>query len=304
MTNPIEVHSLSKLYRQSIMNSTEAVHDLSLSVERGMVYGLLGRNGSGKTTTIKIIMGLLHPSSGQVSMYGVDAWDPPVDVRRKIGYVSEKQILDPSARVQDLIKFCAGFYPQWNWEFCNAMMKQFLIPPARRVKELSHGTQRELALICAMGHRPELLVLDEPASGLDTVARREILDLLGAFVHEQGGSILISSHILTDLERIVSHVGIIHRGHLVLSGALDELKEHIQRVRIIFADDGYREVALSGQLRVQRSGREALATVKNLDPSELESFCRSTGARYELSPINLEELFIDTVEPALSETGT
>lgn len=295
--NPIVARDLSKRYRKG----NEAVRRLSFAVERGMVYGLLGRNGSGKTTTIKTMMGLLHPTEGSVSVYGVDAWDPPTDVRRRIGYVSEKQILDPSAKAMKFLKFCAGLYPAWDWAFCEELLNRFQIPRDRKISELSHGTQRQLALICAMGHRPELLVLDEPASGLDTVARRHILDILGAFVHEQGGTILISSHILTDLERIVSHVGILSNGEMVVSGALDDLKESIKRIRIIFPDDVTVPVSLKGQLRLQRSGREALVTVNAPDIAEVEALCRSRNATHEVQSVNLEELFIDAVEAEAKE---
>ena len=160
------------------MGNTIAVQDLNLRVRRGSIYGLLGRNGAGKTTAIKMLAGLIWPDRGSMKVNGVEPAQFTVQDRWKIGYVSERQVLNPSMRVDALIQFTSSFYPDWDSAACDRILNRFNIDPAKRIRALSLGMARQVAFILAMAQQPDLLILDEPAANLDVVARREFLDEL------------------------------------------------------------------------------------------------------------------------------
>ena len=211
--------------------SVTALQDLTLRIPRGSIYGFLGRNGSGKTTAIKILTGLIKPTSGSVEVLGRTPFEFTPEDRQKIGYVSEKQILPVNFRVGKLIAFCAQFYPQWDHELVRRLMERFRIDPRQPIAKLSQGTQRQVAFILALAQNPELLILDEPASSLDVVARREFLDEILALIRQEGRTVLMSSHILSDIERVADHIGILVDGTLKISEPLDELAETVKQIR-------------------------------------------------------------------------
>ncbi|MDR1145248.1 MAG: ABC transporter ATP-binding protein [Verrucomicrobiales bacterium] len=272
-----------------------ALNTLTLSVPRGGVYGLLGRNGAGKTTAIKIMAGLLRPDTGTVSVLGKDPFTfTPAD-RQRVGYMSEKQILPANYRVGALADFCAAFYPRWNRELVAQLLGKFNIGGRRKIKELSHGTQRQVAFILALAQRPELLILDEPAATLDVVARREFLDEILRLLRDTDGAatILISSHILSDLERIADHVGIIARGQVIVSEPLDELAESVRQIRFHSFRHGAGNFTYPGALRTVRGQDEVLVTVRLRDPAEPARVAARYAADHEVRNLNLEDIFYE-----------
>jgi ABC-2 type transport system ATP-binding protein len=284
----IETDQLSRSF-----GKTTALNDLTLRVPRGGIYGFLGRNGSGKTTAIKLLAGLIKPTSGSVKVLGKTPFDFTPEDRQRVGYVSEKQILPATFKVKNLVRFCAQFYPRWDHDLVARLMGQFKIDPKKRVGFLSQGTQRQVAFILALAQKPELLILDEPASTLDVVARREFLDETLDLIRDGGPTVFISSHILSDIERVADHIGILVDGRLAISEPLDELADTIKRVRFYGFTCDSKQIDLPNAFRTVRTKDEVLVTARLKSPDEVEQAARHFGARYEIINLPLEEIFIE-----------
>ena len=273
--------------------STTALSDLTLRVPRGGIYGFLGRNGSGKTTAIKIIAGLIKPTTGSAKVLGKTPFEFTPEDRQRIGYVSEKQILPGAFKVRSLAAFCAQFYPRWDHDLVTRLLGQFNIDPNKRVVTLSQGTQRQVAFILALAQRPELLILDEPASTLDVVARREFLDETLDLIREDGPTVFISSHILSDIERVADHIGILVDGKLAVSEPLDELADTIKRVRFYGFTCDPQQVTLPDAFRIVRSKDEVVITARLRNENEVAQAARDFGAQAEITSLPLEDIFIE-----------
>ena len=273
----------------------EALRGLTLRVPRGSLYGFLGRNGAGKTTAIKTIAGLLRPDSGTVRVLGADPFAFTPDERRRVGYVSEKQVLPAHMTVGALLKFTASFYPAWDHELVRRLVDRFRLGEKRKVAALSQGGQRQVAFLMALAQRPELLVLDEPASTLDVVARREFLDEVLDVLRQGGPTVFLSSHILSDVERVADQVGILADGVLRVSEPLDALKETVKRIRFHSFRNGAAEVSLPGAFRQSRSadGRELLVTARMADDGAAARAALDAGASYEVEDLGLEDIFVE-----------
>jgi ABC-2 type transport system ATP-binding protein len=216
----IEVSALTRHF-----GATTALNAVSLSLPRGAVYGLVGENGAGKTTLIKHILGLLKAESGSVRVFGLDPVGDPVGVLSRIGHLSEQNDLPGWMRVDELIRYSRAFYPAWDDAYAEELRQTFGLEPAARVKTLSKGQKARAGLLVALAHRPELLVLDEPSSGLDPVVRKDILGAILRTIADEGRTVLFSSHLLDEVEQVADHVTMISHGHIVLSAPLDTLTQ-------------------------------------------------------------------------------
>jgi ABC-2 type transport system ATP-binding protein len=192
---------------------------------RGAVYGLVGANGAGKTTLIKHILGLLRAESGSVRVFGRDPVADPVAVLSRIGYLSEENDLPGWMRVDELIRYSRAFYPGWDDAYAEELRQTFALDPTSKIKTLSKGQKARAGLLIALAYRPELLVLDEPSSGLDPIVRRDILGAVMRTTADEGRTVLFSSHLLEEVEQVADHVTMISKGTIVLSGRLSEIKE-------------------------------------------------------------------------------
>ena len=217
------VISISDLTRR--FGATTALSGVSLSLPRGAVYGLVGANGAGKTTLIRHILGLLRAESGSVRVFGLDPVADPVGVLSRIGYLSEENDLPGWMRVDELMRYSRAFYPAWNDGYAEALREKFGLDPAAKVKTLSKGQKARTGLLIALAHRPELLVLDEPSSGLDPIVRRDILGAVIRTIADEGRTVLFSSHLLDEVEEVADHVTMIHEGTILLSAPLDTIRE-------------------------------------------------------------------------------
>jgi len=217
----LEFASIRRAYRKGV----NVLDGVSFTVEPGQVVGLLGKNGAGKTTLIRIAMGMIEPQEGTVRVLGLDPRIDPIEVKRRVGYVSEEQILPPFLKVGSVLDLHRQLYPGWDDEMARDLTERFELPTAARIRSLSKGQARRVALLCAVAHRPELLLLDEPASGLDPAARREFLETSIRLLNETGTSILFSSHYMTDVERLADRIVMIHDGGVLIDNGLDELHE-------------------------------------------------------------------------------
>ena len=217
------VISVSELTRR--FGATTALDSVSLSFPHGAVYGLVGVNGAGKTTLIRHILGLLRAERGSVRVFGLDPVADPVAVLSRIGYLSEENDLPAWMRVDELIRYTRAFYPKWDDAYAEELRRTFALDPAAKIKDLSKGQKARMGLLIALAHRPELLVLDEPSSGLDPIVRRDILGAVIRTIADEGRTVLFSSHLLEEVEQVADHVTMISSGRIVLSAPLDAIKE-------------------------------------------------------------------------------
>jgi ABC-2 type transport system ATP-binding protein len=217
------VINVSELTRR--FGAKTALASVSLSMPRGAVYGLVGANGAGKTTLIKHILGLLRAESGSVRVFGVDPVADPVAVLSRIGYLSEENDIPGWMRVDELIRYSRAFYPAWDDAYAEELRRAFALDPTAKIRNLSKGGKARVGLLIALAHRPELLVLDEPSSGLDPIVRRDILGAVIRTIADEGRTVLFSSHLLGEVEQVADHVTMINEGRIVLSAPLDAIRE-------------------------------------------------------------------------------
>jgi len=217
------VITVSELTRR--FGATTALSSVTLSLPCGAVYGLVGANGAGKTTLIKHILGLLRAESGSVRVFGLDPVADPVGVLSRIGYLSEENDLPAWMRVDELIRYSRAFYSAWDDAYAEELRQAFGLDPTAKIKTLSKGQKARAGLLIALAHRPELLVLDEPSSGLDPIVRRDILGAVIRTIADEGRMVLFSSHLLEEVEQVADYVTMISHGRIVLSAPLNEIKE-------------------------------------------------------------------------------
>jgi ABC-2 type transport system ATP-binding protein len=213
---------VSELTRR--FGATTALDSVSLSLPHGAVYGLVGANGAGKTTLIKHLLGLLRAERGSVRVFGLDPVADPVGVLSRIGYLSEENDLPGWMRVDELIRYTSAFYSKWDDAYAEELRQAFALDPAVKIKDLSKGQKARAGLLVALAHRPDLLVLDEPSSGLDPIVRRDILGAVLRTVADEGRTVLFSSHLLEEVEQVADHVTMIHQGRIVLSAPLGDIR--------------------------------------------------------------------------------
>jgi len=215
--NILEVKNISKTYPKSDF----ALSDISFAVPHGTIMGIVGENGSGKTTTLGIILGLLQPSTGSINIFGRPFSHDDVEMKAKLGVVFDTNHFPDAFTPRDIDKIFGSVYPRWDRPYFIDLLGKYDIGIKKRVKTLSHGAKSMLAIITALAQRPELLVLDEPTGGVDPVRREEVLDIFQDFISDGKKSIIFSSHITSDLEKIADYVTIIHRGKLLASAEKD-----------------------------------------------------------------------------------
>ena len=208
-----------------------ALDGLSLTARSGEIYGFLGRNGAGKTTTLRILMGIMKADGGTIEILGRRVRKVSVALKRQIGYVSQEQSFYPWMTAQQLGRFVAAFYPSWDSQEYLRLLRLLDVPPDRRSIELSGGTRTKLGLALALAPRPPLLLLDEPTTGLDPVARREFNEMVASMVDERGTTVFLSSHLVEDIQNTATRVGIIQAGRMCIEGAVTELRSQVRRVR-------------------------------------------------------------------------
>jgi len=288
----LEFASVTRAFKRGI----NVLDDISFSIEPGEVVGLLGRNGAGKTTLIRTAMGMIRPQAGSVRVFGSDPSIDSVAVKRRLGYVSEEQTLPPKTTVERVIDLHRSLYPTWDDAFATELLERFGLAPNFRINQLSKGQARQVALICAVAHRPELLLLDEPAGGLDSVARREFLETAVRLLAESGTAILFSSHHMNDVERLARRVVMLQGGRVFLDCDLDDLRENYCRAIIPGGNGATPESLrnLEGFMAARERGN-ALHAVFHLDPERAAAVAGQGLQTGDVvcNRLPLEELFIE-----------
>jgi ABC-2 type transport system ATP-binding protein len=273
------------------------LNGVTCALQAGEVVGLIGRNGAGKTTLLKIAMGMLHPHAGQVRVFGLSPTERPVDVKKRIGYVAEDQVLPPNASIGDLIDFHRHLFPQWDAALQQRLVERFSLDSGVKIKKLSKGQAREVALLCAVCHRPELLILDEPAGGLDPTTRREFLETSIQLLNREGTAILFSSHHMGDVERIGGRVILLDQGKILFDRDLTTLREDLC-VAMIPRGPRARDAAaverIPGCLRVRPVFDDWHAVIEGSPDAARRRVSSALGiADVRCVPVALEDLFVE-----------
>jgi ABC-2 type transport system ATP-binding protein len=281
---------------RSYVRDVDVLRGVSFSIETGQVVGLLGKNGAGKTTLIRIAMGMIDPQRGTVRLFDLDPRKDPIEIKRRVGYVSEDQQLPPFLRVDQVIEIHRRLYPTWDPELERQLLEQLDVSPRARVKTLSKGQARRVALLCAVAHRPELLLLDEPAGGLDPAARQEFLETSIRLLTESGSTILFSSHHMTDVERMAERVVMIHDGRVLIDTELDTLRERYSLALVPRGPGVSRDRLLKiGDCVGARERSDSVHAIFRLEPERtskaLERELGVSDARCTRVP--LEQMFIE-----------
>lgn len=299
--NAIELKNVSRSFghgREKLL----AVDDLSLVIPRGSVYGLLGANGAGKTTLIRMMLSHLKPGLGEIRVLGEKPACYTEGTRRKIAYISENMQLPRWMNIEDAIGFSKAIYPQWNDPLCKELLTRFDLKPNKRYDECSKGQKRAICIILAISQEPEVLIMDEPASGLDTLARRHFLSEILKITCDENKTVLFSSHILGDIERTVDRIVIMNKGRMVLEGELDTLKENVRKITIRGALSENIERNLFGEtfqrLRTIRSQDGLETIVTDFSEEKLQTFKRTLpeSVSLEIEGFNLEEMFVESIQ--------
>jgi ABC-2 type transport system ATP-binding protein len=289
----IETRNLTKRY-----GALEAVHALNLNVPGQQITGFLGRNGAGKSTTIKMLLGMIHPTAGTGSVLGKRINDPKesLEMRQQVAFVGEDKQTYAYLTVEETIRFVKSFYCDWRSEVERRLVKEYGLPLRRKVKALSKGMRTKLALLLALARRPKLLILDEPSEGLDPVSIETLLQALVASTSE-GTTVFFSSHQIAEVERIADRVCIIDRGNVVMDVSLDEVRQDYRRITMGFTvhpSEG--DFQFEGIEHVRTDGRQLTLLAKHHAEAIVERAHILGAVSVDVVPVSLREIFLASVK--------
>ncbi len=288
MTALISVDRLTKRFGHQL-----ALDEVSFTVEPGTVFALLGENGAGKTTAIRVLLGLAEPTAGSARVFGLSCQPNSLEIRRRVGYVPERPTLYEWMRVDEIGWFTAGFFAGGFLERYRLLIDQFRVPRDKKLTSLSKGMLAKVALALAMGHNPDLLILDEPTSGLDALVRREFLESMVDRAAE-GKTVFLSSHQIHEVERVADVVAILRQGKLIVVDRLEKLKAETSEVTITMADPSAAPPQMTGELlRLQRRSRQWQLVVRHATTDALNALADNASiSSLDTRTPSLEEIFV------------
>lgn len=289
----IHTHALTKSF-----STAQAVRALSLSVPANRITAFLGRNGAGKSTTIKMLLGMIRPSAGSGMVLGKQITDTKQnrELRRHVAYVAEDKPLYDYMTVEQIIRFASSFYPDWRWNVQRQLLSEYELPLQSKIKTLSKGMRTKLALLLAFARRPELMILDEPSEGLDPVGIEHLLQIMVALCAE-GVSIFFSSHQIAEVERVADQVCILEKGCLLVNASLDQLRQSCRRIEMVFpsSQPGH-DFRISGVERIQTRGHQVSVFATSNAESVIELARSLNAVSVQVAPVGLREIFLETVK--------
>jgi ABC-2 type transport system ATP-binding protein len=293
---------VERLWRR--FGDRDALQEVDLVLEPGTVLGLVGKNGAGKTTIIQHLLGLLRAQRGRVRVFGLDPVAQPARVLGRIGYLAEERSLPGWMTVGELMRYTAAFYPRWDAAYAARLCDDFQLDPRQKVRTLSRGQHARAALVTALAHRPELLLLDEPSSGLDPVVRRDVLEAILHTVAEEGRTVLFSSHLLDEVERMSDRLALIDRGRILLAGSLEAIRDRHWRVTVrgressdevvhrLTASGSIASAAASWRLAAAEDGRSEQTLLCEGERGAIAAAVRDAGGEcVACTPASLDEIF-------------
>lgn len=279
----IEMRGVYKAFRKQ-----PVLAGLSLQAERGKTFAFLGRNAAGKTTAIRMLLGLLSRDAGDIRVLGYDPAEKPLEVRRRVGYLAEDQQMYGWMRVDEILRFAAPFYATWDHDLALSYVREFELPLATKIKHLSKGQNVRLGLILALAHRPELVILDDPVLGLDPVVRKQFNRDLITHLQGEGRTVFYSSHLLYEVEPVADEVAILHEGRLVRQADTETLRRDVKQ----FVLDRHSLAAVRDDLALldlATSGEDVAFTVENA--SAVAALLQREGLPHRVIDLNLDEIF-------------
>jgi ABC-2 type transport system ATP-binding protein len=288
VNNIIELNKLQKHFKPDTV-----LMGVDLCLKEHSVLGLLGVNGAGKTTLIRCALGLLKPSMGEAKIFGHSAWDMPPEVKAKIGFVSQTPDLFYWMSAEQMLAYTGAFYKNWNEKKVRHLLNEWDIVGCMRISKMSEGQKQRLAIVLAMGHDPDLLVLDEPVAALDPVGRRSFVRQLIELNVDEGKTILFSTHIVSDLERIAAEVAIMRDGRVHFQGEIDSLKESVVKLHIHSTNTLPVHIDLPNILSCRISGNTASICLQEYKPEYAERICKQYNASTEVQQMGLEDIFLE-----------
>ncbi len=286
--DPIVTSRLTKFY-----DRRRVVHALDLRIPRGTVYGFLGRNGSGKSTTIKMLMGLVRPDAGRAELWGCPADELRPEVRARIAYVAEGHPLCRWMSIDESIRFTQAFYPRWNGELADQVLDHFALSRRKKISRLSKGQQAQVSLMLAVATEPELLILDDPTLGLDTVVRKDFLEALIQVIQRRGRTVLFSSHILSEVERLADRIGILVDGVLRADCPTEHFRESVKKVVVDFHGPIPEFPGCSGLVSTRQVGTTLELVLVGFDDGQRQAVEALEPRTIELVDLSLEEAFVE-----------
>lgn len=293
MSAVIETFDLKKTY-----SSVQAVRGINLRVGAHSVCAFLGQNGAGKSTTLRMLLGMVRPTSGTGRILGLDIAkeEDSVRIRQRTAFVAEDKRLYDYMTVDQIIRFTRSFFPTWREDLETRLLKQFELPLRQKIRKLSKGMRTKLALLLAFARGGDLLILDEPTEGLDPVAVEQVLQMIVSLVAE-GSTVFFSSHQIAEVEQIADHIIMIDQGEIVLDASMDTLKNDYRQIQAVFsAPVGSREFDFAGVERVYNEGRlVSLIASGNVD--QIVDRCRDMQAdNIHVAPLSVKEIFLEKVK--------
>jgi ABC-2 type transport system ATP-binding protein len=279
----IQIESAAKKF-----GTKQVLNGLNLTVPAGQTFAFLGRNGAGKTTTIRMLLGLLHPDNGAISVLGLSPVRDALEIRRRVGYLAEDQVMFGWMKVGELIEFMAPFYPTWDADLAKKLLHRFDLQPETKVKHLSKGQNVRLGLLLAMAHQPRLVILDDPTLGLDPIMRKEFLRDVVEHLQGRGVTVFFSSHLLYEIEPVADMVAILDQGKIVRQSPTEQLREEVKQV-ILPAGEFEKIGHIPGTLDVKTSGSRVSVVIENA-PKTIPGLIQK-GLHAEVVDLNLDEIF-------------
>ena len=267
---------------------TQVLRGVTLRVERGKTFAFLGRNASGKTTTIRLLLGLLKRDEGTVRVLGLDPQQEPLELRRNVGYLAEDQTMYGWMRVDEILRFVAPFYPTWDHELALRYVRDFELPPRTKIKHLSKGQNVRLGLVLALAHRPDLVILDDPALGLDPIMRKQFNRDLITHLQGEGRTVFYSSHLLYEVEPVADEVAILEQGRILRQADTETLRRDVKQIAL--SSEAWHSIA--GRLTFldqRREGDEMVVTIERAESAML--LLSREGIEYRVMDLNLDEIF-------------
>jgi ABC-2 type transport system ATP-binding protein len=270
----------------------KAIDSVDLSIMPGSIIGLLGPNGCGKSTLLRHMIGIYLPDKGSCTTYGCDAGKLTQKELSRIGYVHQEGELLDWMTVEQLIRYVEAFHHQWNSDLEKRYVKDFELNRDSKVGALSPGQRQKLSILLAIGHEPDFLILDEPASSLDPIARSQFLDLLISIIQQEPKTILISSHILSDVEKVIDHVIIMKNGKVIENRSFDDLRDHYMRVKVTSLGASLPEkLPFDKILSCQQNNGQAVLILENPDVDSIKNSAESINCRIDFNALPLEDIY-------------
>jgi ABC-2 type transport system ATP-binding protein len=301
----LETQGLTKYF-----GSRMALDNMTVKIPRGCICGFVGRNGSGKTTAIKILLGLLKPTAGSSKLLGCDSQQLTPQIRQRIGYVSEGHRLIRWMSIAEIARFHSAFFPGqlasakrgeagWDGKFFRDMIEYFGLSKKQKIKHLSNGQRAQVSLALTLAPNPEILVMDDPTLGLDAAIRRQFLEGMIRLIMEQGRTILFSSHILGDIERVADRILVIDKGAIRVDCSLEQFRNAVKKVRFIFSQPPPAKINIEGLQHYKISEKELELVLVGTAEEKIAEWAKSAGAMdYQPVNMNLEDQFIEYTAPA------